>query len=65
MRKRPLSVTLIGCVFLAAGVVSLAYHGSEIRARRPFDYASLWILPIQLVAIIAAVFVFRAANWAS
>jgi hypothetical protein len=62
MRKRPLSVTVIGCLFVAAGVVGLAYHASEFRERPPFEYVLVCF--VRLLAIISGVFMLRGSNWA-
>lgn len=64
MRKRPLSVTVISWMFLAAGVVGLAYHATEFNAQRPFDDDFLWICFVRLLAIICGVFLLRGSNWA-
>ena len=39
MNKRPLSVTVIGWLFIAAGVVGLAYHAGDFKTLRPLQYA--------------------------
>jgi hypothetical protein len=64
MNKRPLSVTIIGLFFLVAGIVGLAYHAREFKAHGPFQYDVLWVCLVRLLAIISAVFMLRAANWA-
>src|ERR1043165_7228946 len=62
--KRPLSVTLISGLFLAAGGVGLAYHATEFKAQVPFQYDLAWVCLVRLLAVIGAVFLLRAANWA-
>ena len=64
MNKRPHSVTAIGCIFVAAGVIGLAYHGAEFKARRHFDYDNVWVLLVRLLAIIGGVFLLRGSDWA-
>ncbi len=64
MNKRPLSVTMISGLFLLAGVVGLAYHVTEFKTREPFQYNLVWVLLVRLLAIVCAVFMLRAANWA-
>jgi hypothetical protein len=64
MNKRPLLVTIISCIFVAAGVVGLAYHATEFNAQHPFQYDVLWICFVRLLAIIAGVFMLRGFNWA-
>ena len=61
--KRPLSVTLIGYLFIVSGATGIIYHGSELQ-----DIASqrevMWVLVVRLLAIVGGVFVQRKANWA-
>ena len=64
MNKRPLSVTVIGCIFVAAGVIGFAYHVSEFKTLRPFEYGIVWVCFLRLLAILGGVFVLRGHNWA-
>src|SRR5262245_30700352 len=64
MNKRPLAVTLISGLFVAAGLVGLVYHATEFKIQQPFDYDLLWIALVRLLAIVCGVFVFRGSNWA-
>jgi Ca2+/Na+ antiporter len=64
MNKRPHSVTAIGCIFIVAGVIGLAYHGAEFKTQRHFDYDSVWVLLVRLLAIIGGVFLLRGSDWA-
>jgi hypothetical protein len=64
MRKRPLSITLISGMFLVAGVIGLAYHATEFKAESTFQHEQVWIFLVRILAIICAVFMLRAANWA-
>src|SRR5258705_13725558 len=64
MNKRPLSVMVIGWIFLAAGVVGLAYHATEFQAHGPFQYDVLWVCLVRLAAVIGGVFLVRGNNWA-
>ena len=60
--KRPLSVTVISCLFIAAGVVGLAYHAREFTTRPPLEYAL--VCSVRLLAILGGVFMLRGRNWA-
>ena len=64
MNERPRSVTAIGCIFIVAGVIGLAYHGAEFKAQRPFDYDIVWVLLVRLLAILGGVFLLRGSDWA-
>lgn len=61
---RPLAVIIIGCLLIAAGTVGLAYHATEFRGWRPFQYDVLWVCLIRLAAIVGGVFMLRGKNWA-
>ena len=64
MRKRPLSVTIIGWLFVAAGAVGLVYHATEFKPAAPFEDDVLWICLVRLFAIVAGGFLLRGSNWA-
>src|SRR5947207_15242380 len=64
MKKRPLSITIISWLFLAAGVIGLAHQATEFKAQRPFEYGLVFVCLVRLLAIICAVFMLRAGNWA-
>ena len=58
--KRPLPLTMLGFLFIAAGVVGLAYHLSE----RPLDRWVALISVIRVLAIVGGVFLLKGRNWA-
>ena len=62
MKKRPLSVTVISWLFIAAGTVGLAYHLPEFKG--PFNYELVWVCILRLLAILSGVFMLRGRNWA-
>src|SRR4030095_6678524 len=62
--KRPLSVTIIGWLFIVAGAVGLVYHASEFNSQRPFQYELVWVCLVRVLAIVAGFFVLRGSNWA-
>lgn len=62
MNNRPLSVMVIGWLFIAAGVVGFAYHVTEFATQPPFEV--VWVCLIRLLAILGGVFVLRGHNWA-
>lgn len=64
MSKRPRSITIISWIFLAVGAVGLAYHATDFKAERPFESDLVWVCLVRLLAIICAVFMLRAGNWA-
>lgn len=64
MGKRPRSVTVVGGLFIAVGVVGLAYHATELNTGGGFEYDELVVLFVRLLAIVAGVYMLRGANWA-
>lgn len=61
--RRPRSITLIGLLFIAAGIVGFVYHAMKYDTRGPFDYGQAWVLVVRLLAVVGGVFVLRGANW--
>ena len=63
MTKRPLSVTIIGCLFVAAGTVGLVYHATEFTTtNRPLQLVLVCF--VRLLAIVCGAFMLRGHNWA-
>ena len=62
MGKRPISITLISWLFMAAGSIGLAYHATEFNAERPFAYDFLWICFVRLFAILCGALMLRGSN---
>ena len=48
MKKRPLSITIISWLFLAAGVIGLAHQATEFKAQRPFEYGLVFVCLVRL-----------------
>ena len=64
MKKRPLSITIISWLFLAAGVIGLAYHATAFTADHPFQSDVIWVCLVRLLAILCGVLMLRGSNWA-
>jgi len=63
--KRPISVTILGCLYLAVGTIGFAYHGSEIiQAGHAIQSDDVWVELVECVAIISGTFMLRGHNWA-
>jgi hypothetical protein len=58
---RPISITILACVYLAVGVMGFAYHFRELIS---LQHDSLWIELTEALAIVCGVFMFRGRNWA-
>jgi hypothetical protein len=63
VNKRPLSVTIIGWLFIIAGTVGFVYHASEFSSR-PFRFYLVWVCLLRLIAITCGVFLLRGSNLA-
>ena len=59
--KRPLSVTILGCVYLAVGAIGFAYHFGELLA---IQAGSVWVELTEVLAIVCGAFMVRGHNWA-
>ena len=64
MQKRPVSVTIVGWIFIVTGVFGFAFHLSEVKSLHPFPTDILWALGVSVLAVIAGAFMFRGRNWA-
>jgi hypothetical protein len=64
MNKRPLAVTIIGCVYIAIGAIGFAYHLTDLTTRPAFQYDLLWIEAVRLIAIVCGIFMLLGRNWA-
>jgi hypothetical protein len=64
MNKRPMIVTIIGCLLVVVGVTGFAYHFNEIKLQNVLHGENVWIFVVELIAILGGVFVLRGKNWA-
>jgi hypothetical protein len=62
MNRRPLSVTVISWLFVAAGAIGLAYHLTEFKGQ--FEYGLVWVCIVRFLAIVSGLFMLRGSNWA-
>ena len=62
--KRPLSVTIIGCVYLTVGAVGFVYHFRELESSHAFPYDAVAVELSELLAILCGGFMLRGHNWA-
>ncbi|MBV8811190.1 MAG: hypothetical protein JO033_21185, partial [Acidobacteriaceae bacterium] len=60
----PLSVILIGCLYVVVGVIALAFHLAEFKPQHPFQYDIVWIVLTELTAILSGIYLLRGSNWA-
>ncbi len=62
--KRPLSVTILACVYIAVGAIGFAYHFTELRHAGAFSYEALLVELVEVLAILFGAFMLRGRNWA-
>ena len=62
--KRPLAVTLIGWLYIAAGTVGVVYHAREFKTLHPFPSEAVGVCLVRLLAILCGWFLLRGKNWA-
>lgn len=61
MRRRPISVTLLACLYLAIGVIAFAAHFHGLLAHQQ---DAVWVEVTEFLAIVIGVFLLRGDNWA-
>ena len=59
--KRPVTVWVLSCLYIAVGAIGFAYHLRELMALQP---DGVWIELTGLLAILSGVFMLRGRNWA-
>jgi len=64
MKKRPLAVLIVGCLFIETGVLGLAYHLTDFKISKPVESELIWISLVRLLAIVSGVFMLLGRNWA-
>jgi len=62
MNKRPLSVVVIGWLFIVAGLVGLVYHAGEFRTLRPGQYSLVCV--VRVLAVLGGIFLLGGHGWA-
>jgi hypothetical protein len=62
--KRPISVTILGCIFLATGIIGSIFHATELKAPGSARYDAAWALLISLVAVVCGIYLLRRSDWA-
>jgi hypothetical protein len=64
MAKRPLSVTILGLLMIAAGAVGIAYHLGDFKGAHHSTPDVFLLLALRLFAIVAGVLMLRGYSWA-
>jgi Trk-type K+ transport system membrane component len=64
VNKRPLSVTVISVVFIAAGAIGFIYHLTDFEAQHSASPELVWISLVRLVAVVCGAYMLTGKNWA-
>jgi hypothetical protein len=64
MNKRPFSVIVIGCLYVATGAIGLISHLIKFKPQHPFQYDIVLISLVSLIALVSGVYMLRGSNWA-
>jgi hypothetical protein len=59
--KRPASITILACMYIAVGTIGFACHFRELLARQ---HDSVWVEVTEFLAIFFGAFMLRGHNWA-
>lgn len=63
MNRRPLSVMIVGWLYIVTGAVSLVAHGLEFKPSA-FPYDLILAELVSLLALVAGIYILRRQNWA-
>lgn len=64
MSKRPLSITIIGWLYIAVGALGFGFHLSDFKTEHGFQSDVIWVELLRILAIVAGVYMLRGRNWA-
>jgi len=64
MTKRPLTVSIVSFLYIAAGAIGLVYHLKEFKTSTPFQSEIVWISLVRLLAIVSGIFMLLGRSWA-
>lgn len=63
MNKRPLSVVILGCVYMVVGTIGFATHIGDFQ-KNAFQYDGGGVEFIRLLAVVCGAFLLKGHNWA-
>ncbi len=62
-RKLPVPVTIIGWLFIMAGIFGFAYHINDFNPRNPLQLGIIVVLLLRLGAIAGGTLLLRGVSW--
>jgi len=64
MNKRPVSITVIACVYILVGAVGFAAQVTEFKLHGPIQGDFVLVEFVRLIAVVSGIFMLRGHNWA-
>jgi hypothetical protein len=64
MTQRPVTVTVLGWIYIVMGTVGVVYHARELGLHGSFHSDVLLIEALRVMAIVAGIFLLKGQNWA-
>ena len=64
MKNRPISVTVVAWLFIAAGAIGFLYHISEFKTSPPLRYDLVWVCLVRVLAILCGWQLLSGRDWA-
>lgn len=64
MERRPITVVIVGLLFILAGGLGIAYHIKDLSQPGLKLSEVIWVFIVRLVAIICGVLLFLRTDWA-
>ena len=61
--KRPIAVLILSCLYIAVGTIEFFVH-FNFHELMVLQLDSLWIEPVELLAVVSGAFMIRGRNWA-
>ncbi len=61
MRHRPITVTLLACLYLVVGLLGFAAHFHGLLMRQP---DAVWVELTEFLAVVIGIFLLRGHDWA-
>ena len=64
MNARPLSVTVMGWLYIVVGIAALVSHLHDLKGNGLFRLDAVEMVLVEAAAIVAGIFLLRGMNWA-
>jgi len=64
MKKRPLAVVIISCIYIVMGIVGFFYHITDFKTQPLFQFDVIGVEAIRLLALVAGIFMLMGRDWA-